>query len=297
MSQWPTLPTDVLEWFNKLFAEANRQVSECIANVPNIRESTLDDTLIAALVPRSSPRKLRSGAVVVMNIHNIGGLRRVMRWEAADIAILVFVYRRKSLIGQKIGLLQSKRLYPLNKDVEDDDSIGFEYGMNAFLKSNKTSPASLLQRKYEFSKACVYGAINAAAHQEDVIDRLNKEFGESVYYLLYNPPRVPMTVQYPLARFSSVTNVKLGCRVANAADIHHVIGLLAAGAAPTLQQVQARVRGGGWPLETWASHLLLTCKVGQPFGDDREAIVTRLLERRSGPIGAAIAVSITLPND
>ena len=50
-------------------------------------------------------------------------------------------------------------------------------------------------------------------------------------------------------------------------------------------------------LETWTADFLLTCKVGQQFGPDKEELVGRLLERRSGPIGAAIAISVALPGD
>lgn len=69
-----------------------------------------------------------------MDIHNIGGLRRFQRWEVADIAIVVFVIRSKRVIAQKIGLLQSKRLYPTNNDVDGEDLVGFQYGLNAFLR-------------------------------------------------------------------------------------------------------------------------------------------------------------------
>jgi len=39
------------------------------------------------------------------------------------------------------------------------------------------------------------------------------------------------------------------------------------------------------------------CKLGRRFDDSVHDKVSRLLERRSGPIGAAIAISIALPND
>jgi hypothetical protein len=50
------------------------------------------------------------------------------------------------------------------------------------------------------------------------------------------------------------------------------------------------MKGGGaskWRLEEWVADYLLTCKIGQRF-DERKDDVYRLLERRSGPIGAAI---------
>lgn len=124
MEPWPKIPEDVVAWFRTTFEQANQKVCERLANLPNIRETSLDDGLIEALIPDSAPRLLPSGAIVRMDTHNIGGLRRLgaphwdwdlpqrRRWETADIAILVFVYQRNTLIAKKIGLLQSKRLFP-----------------------------------------------------------------------------------------------------------------------------------------------------------------------------------------
>src|ERR1700744_246421 len=104
---WPAIPKDAIEYFRTAFAEANRAATERIINVPNIRETSLDDALIDALTPFSPPKRLKSGAVVEMDIHNIGGLRRLYRWETADIAVLVFIYRGRQMVAQKIGMLQT----------------------------------------------------------------------------------------------------------------------------------------------------------------------------------------------
>jgi hypothetical protein len=161
MDSWPIIPEDVVSWFRSVFAEANRRVCERLVNVPNIRETSLDDGLVEALIPDTAPMLLPSGAIVRMDTHNIGGLRRIgpphwdlplpRRWETADIAILVFVYRRENLIAKKIGLLQSKRLYPENNDVDDDDEIGFLHGMNAFIRRQDTQAVGVLHRSFAFS--------------------------------------------------------------------------------------------------------------------------------------------------
>jgi hypothetical protein len=134
MKAWPQIPADVVTWFRNVFSEANRRVCERLVNLPNVRETSLDDGLIEALIPETAPTLLPSGAIVRMDTHNIGGLRRIGRppwdfpfgrWETADIAVLVFIYRHETLIAKKIGLLQSKRLYPDNNDVDDEDEAGF----------------------------------------------------------------------------------------------------------------------------------------------------------------------------
>src|SRR6266481_5984551 len=122
-----------------------------------------------------------------MDIHNIGGLRRVYRWETADIAVLVFIYRGQQMVAQKIGMLQTKRLYPKNNDVLDDDPEGFRYGMNAFLNRDTRSPLAVLNREFVFNDACLYGALKAGSGQIATINNLNSQFGESVFYMFYNP--------------------------------------------------------------------------------------------------------------
>lgn len=163
MSSWPALPSDVIHWFRSAFAEANNAATSRLFNVPNIHEPALDDALIEALIPLSPPRLLSSGAVVEMNIHNIGGLRRFHHWETADISVIVFVYRNGNLLAQKIGLLQSKRLYPANRDVEDSDPVDFAYGMNKFLRRDPKSILARLHRQFYFNGGCTYAALTAGS--------------------------------------------------------------------------------------------------------------------------------------
>ena len=239
-----------------------------------------------------------------MDTHNIGGLRRIggpfwdlpqrRRWETADIAILVFIYRQETLVAKKIGLLQSKRLYPDNNELEDDDEVSFMYGMNAFIRRDKTQAIGSLHQRFAFDDSCIYGVIQSGSDQVQSIERLNTEFGEAVYYLLYNPPTIPFRVTYPLHQRIRVDETPVGCRVLEASYIHRVLSGLRKGDAPTLATIKA---SSGWPLETWAADLLLTCQVGQQYDESRDRGVRYFLERRSGPIGAALAVSITLPGE
>jgi hypothetical protein len=309
MTPWPQIPDDVVCWFRSVFADANRRVCERLANLPNVRETSLDDGLIEALIPDSAPTLLPSGAVVRMDTHNIGGLRRLggmhldweppyrRRWETADIAVLVFVYRRDTLIAKKIGLLQSKRLYPANNDVDDVDEIGFLHGMNAFLRHDGQHAAGALHRDFEFHDDCVYGAIHAGDRQLELIDTLNRDFGKAVYYLLYNPHQMPYSVSYPLRQRIRVDETDVGCRVLDADHVHTALAGLREGTLPTYAALKKAGESSNWSLETWAADLLLTCQVGEQFADDRDDRVHYFLERRSGPIGAALAASITMPDE
>lgn len=66
MEPWPRIPDDVVVWFRATFERANRRVCERLANLPNIRETSLDDGLIETLIPDSAPRLMPSGAIVRM---------------------------------------------------------------------------------------------------------------------------------------------------------------------------------------------------------------------------------------
>lgn len=96
--------------------------------------------------------------------------------------------------------------------------------------------------------------------------------------------------------FGSISQSVVGCRVLEADHVHQGLAGLNEGGSPTFEMVKRASAASVWPLETWAADLLLTCRVGQQFDDSRDDRVRNFLERRSGPIGAALAVSITLPD-
>jgi hypothetical protein len=296
MNPWPVIPKDAIEYFRHAFAEANRIATERIVNVPNIRETTLDDALVDALIPFSPPKRLQSGAVVEMDVHNIGGLRRIYHWETADIAILVFIYRGRQMIAQKIAMLQTKRLFPKNNDVLDEDPEGFRYGMNAFLNRDSRSPLAVLNREFVFDDTCAYGALKAGSEQVAMINSLNSQFGESVFYMFYNPSTVPVSIQYPVRSRRQIKSAKVGCRVFLSHEVHTVLDTLEKDRSPTLKMIVTGGKTSNWRLESWVADLVLQCKLGRRFDDSMQDKVSMLLERRSGPIGAAIAISIALPH-
>jgi hypothetical protein len=298
MTTWPQIPSDVISWFRRLFSQINRRVSETILNFPSVRETTLDDEFIQAVVPHSAPKRLESGAIVRVDIHNIGGLRRVSRWEIGDIGILVFVIQKANIIARKVAVLQAKRLYPTVGDVQDDDPMGFYYGMNAFLRGEESPTSMILTKTFEFDDKSVYGQLRANSEQQSAIESFEQKFGSSVYYLLYNPPAVPLRVNYPIVAYRKIIRrPELGVRLAPAAKVHQMLNTLTKGEPLKFRDfMSASSPNGGWRLERWAADLLLSCREGRRFSSPDEGVVQQLLERRSGPIGAAMAVSIELPD-
>ena len=295
MTEWPEIPMDVVEWIRSVFGEANRRTAERLVNFPNIHEVALDDSLVDSIVPDSAPHALDSGSVVKMEVHNIGGLRQYRRWEVADIGVLARVYRSGRLLAQKIGVLQAKRLYPKNRDVEEEDAVDFLYGMNRFVLVDPTTRLNILETTYEFDVECTYAQLKAGSNQAKAINQFNREGGETVYYLFYNPPVVPSRIEYPVRSRRKVDKVELGCRVYSTRDVNLVLSRLRDGTTPTLGALERAGPSSNWHVETWAADLLLGCSVGQRITEGNEQRLERILLRRTGPIGAAILVSIDLP--
>jgi hypothetical protein len=152
-----------------------------------------------------------------------------------------------------------------------------------------------LHRVYDFDERCIYGEIKAKSQQVKSISDFNKRFGAAVYYMLYNPPDLPCSIKYPVMARQIVSSPKIGCRVHSAADIHVALKRLNKGVAPSYEMVAAST-SSDWRVEHWASELL-ACNVGRQFDKSDDEIVERLVVRRSGPIGAAILISIALPGD
>ena len=112
-----------------------------------------------------------------------------------------------------------------------------------------------LHRAYDFDDQCIYGEIKAKSQQVKFISDFNKRFGTAVYYMLYNPPDLPCSVQYPVITRQIVSSPKIGCRVHSAVDIHAALKGLNKGVAPSYAMVAAS-SSSDRRVETWASELL-----------------------------------------
>lgn len=294
---WPEIPNDVIDYVRMVIRFASNQATERISNQPNVREMSLDDTLVASIGQYSAPKRLPSNTVVKIEVHNIGGLQQWDRWELADIAFVVQVSSGGSPLVQKIGLLQSKRLYPENLDVDTDDPVEFLYGLNGLLDPPEFTTPPLQPTTYRFTDSSIYGAIVSNSGQMKRIREFHEQFEESIFYLLYHPDEVPFEHTLPATSYRSISSPPLGPRVVRSRAIEGVFGKTSGTRrSPSFKEVQSSADQEYWRLETWAAELLLRCKVGRQYSSDDQELITRLVRRRSGPIGAAIRINIALPD-
>ncbi len=293
-------PTDVTEWIRKVFRECNERITEKLSNNPNLPEESLDLTWIEHLSQYASPVTLSSSWTIKIETHYLGGLRHFYSWEIADIGVLIFFRRAGLLERSKVALLQSKRLYPSSNTVQEEDKIDYEIGFARIADPESLQRSVAIQAEFEFDEACRYGALLANSDQVKAIADYQKNNKTPVYYQFYNPWRTPFTQRIPLSQFKRPSGkLALGTRIIPAPDVHRLLSAFVEGQKPTLSDLKSLMPKTpfGWALEHFVADLLLGCLEGSIFKDISEERIQTLFYRRSGPISAAIAISIEEPND
>ena len=122
------LPPEVVDWVRDIFRRCNRRITEKLSNNPNLPEESLDLTWIEHFSQFASPVTLARNWAVKVETHYLGGLQHYSRWEIADVGVLLFVRRGGVIESSKVALLQSKRLYPTNNRVREENRIDYETG-------------------------------------------------------------------------------------------------------------------------------------------------------------------------
>jgi len=292
------IPKDVKEWIRAVFRECNERITEKLSNNPNLPEESLDLTWIEHLSQYASAVTLNSFWTIKIETHYFGGMRHFYSWEIADIGVLLFVRRGGKLERSKVALLQSKRLYPSNNAVQEEDKIDYEIGFARIADPESLRSSVAVQADFLFNEQCRYGALVAGSDQVKAITEYQKRNKIAVYYQFYNPWRIPFTQRIPLSQFKRPTGkLNLGTRIIPSGIVHRVLGACVGGQKPTLAEVKDLCprHPFGWPLEHFVADLLLGCVEGVAFKDISEERIQNLFHRRSGPIAAAIAISIEAP--
>jgi hypothetical protein len=290
------LPAAVTDWLRSVFAGCNRRITDKLCNNPNAQEESFDHTWIDELSQYAAPVQINDSWVVRIDAHYLGGLRHFMSWEIADIGLLLFVRRKGSLVTRKVAVLQSKRLYPTNNLVREERPIDFEIGFARIADPEDLARSIATNTEFEFTDECEYGALSAASQQLDAIDQYRERNGIPVHYQFYNPINIPFTTRIPATnRVRSTSDPALGVRIMRATDVHSAVHALPAGMHPTLAQLK-QVDGyghlGGWSLQEFVVDLFLGCREGSHFQSVNDPKMYNLFNRRSGPISAAIAITI-----
>lgn len=298
MNKLPAFPPEVYRYIARVFHTANRRVCEKIARVPNCSEPSLDLTLIEHLSQFGGPRVVAPGWAVRIDIHYLGGLRHFYGWEVADIGVLVFAKQGASIVAKKTALLQSKRLYPSSGGIAEESPEDFNIGFGGLLPSPGSSKSLSLAHSFNFKETSKYKALKVADDQYKAIESYEAKNKLDVHYLLYNPWILEASYDYP-----AIGAVKLGsagnggCRVVPASTLRAGLAAKSQGYSPSFDDVAKSMSitapgQAGWRLEHFISNLLMKCKEGNLFESLDQENIYALFNRRSGPIAAAVAVTV-----
>ena len=306
MSSLPfAIPDHIIDWIRDVFEQVNWKISATLSRIPTTWETTLDHSLIGHLAEFSAPFRFASNWVVNLDTHFIGGGRFWGTWEIADLGLLIVFRRAGRVIGTKLALLQSKRLYPDEIEVERDiHKLDYMIGFGRLLESDSEYQGIVKPRTFHFTESSKYQALEYGGEQYKAVLDYTSKHKIPVHYQLYNPLTVPCSADLP-ATFDGeipMPDMSVGCRVVNASALDARLqraGLTTA-QRPSFSQIAGsadRLDDNFWTLHNFVADLVLGCKEGYLAGAspmDDEALFT-VFNRRSGPISAAISISINAP--
>jgi hypothetical protein len=300
------IPTEVTAWIKSVFAEVNQRTSAKLTRIPNVHESSLDMTLIEQLSHYAAPFRFPSAWLVRLETHYLGGPRYWGTWEIADIGVLV-VFRRKGVVQYtKIALLQSKRLYPIEaKAPAEDHVLDYETGFGRLLEAEQEFKSAIKPRTFTFSEDSRYRALEYGGDQYKAILKYSHDNKIPVHYLFHNPVTLPSQSRLPAEANSVGTDSEacnVGCRVVGAATLDERLDTanLKKLENPSFAQVRWRIVSlddACWRLEYFVADLVMGCREGYRGGTNpmEDPGLLRVFSRRSGPISAAISITIDAP--
>jgi hypothetical protein len=300
------LPKDVTDWLTGVFSNTNNSASSKLTLVPNSHEPWMDFAVIESLQRVSVPFTFKSDWTVNIDTHWLGSAPLWRTWEIADIGFLVIFRTAKQLIRSKVALLQSKRLYAERYKPETDQEKEMYYtqGFGRMLTDDQKFEEMIKPKLFRFTKDSEYVALKKGSEQWVAVERYEKETQIPVYYLLYNPLAVPSDVPVPHPNgYKADGKNEAGCRVIPCRHVRKLMEKAKTKDSPSygdlvsslVEPFTEKANRGGWRLEHFVVDLLLNCKTGRVTDIRNDEGLYQVFNRRSGPIQAAISITIDAP--
>lgn len=297
------IPDDVQDWIRNIFKQCNDEATSLLDGNPNCYEEYLDIAFVNILKRNGRATKFDNGWKVKIDTHFLGKVHMYGNFEIADIGFLVMFRSGGKIVRSKVGLLQSKRLYPDSIEPEDQNEMMWRYGEGfAGLFADDSDFALMVQEQViTFEEDDKYKALKAASEQIDAIDEYQAEHQMPIYYLFYNPGQIPLSVNVPASAQPEPVENAIGARILPSAAVHDLVKSL--GTSPSykdLKTLGAPYVGenlAGWRLETFVVDRLLQCKDGRRFYAPNDPALYNVFYRRTRPIAAALSITIDSPSD
>ncbi len=185
--------------------------------------------------------------------------------------------------------------------MREEDRIDYATGFARLADPEDLQTSIAIEAEFEFNEDCRFGALVAGSDQVRAIADYERMNDLLVYYQFYSPWSLPSVQRIPLSSFTRPSGeLTHGVTVVPASRVHQVLASQVDGYKPSLKELSTAHDGAfpcGWTLEHFAGELFLKCREGSQFetiGDER---IQNLFYRRSGPIAAAIAITVEEPAD
>jgi hypothetical protein len=178
------LPPEVIGYIRSVFAAVNRRTSGRLSSMPTVHEQELDGSFIEAVRDNGRPTQVATGWTVQIQTHFLGGMRHwpdfSPRWEIADIGVLVMLRAGGRLKVTKAAGLQSKRLYPVEQDHEEDEPADYQIGFARLYRDERTPPALLGSRTFTLETSSRYRALEIPGPQHERIGHHQEAQGKRI---------------------------------------------------------------------------------------------------------------------
>ena len=298
------LPKEVVGWVRRVFADCNRFTTKKLSDIPTVHEPQLDMSFIESLSREPAPPpSMTAGWNVYIETHFLGGRAMFRNWEIADIGLLIQLRQNGRLLRVKTGLLQSKRLYPDELRALPDLRRRYQEGFFSLMPTDEAHRETTRLRRFHFRPTSAYLAYEANGEQEERIRSYEQQRRIPVYYLFYNPRQIPWEATIPFTARAANSRPPVGCRVVPARHLAAAFAQMPKGEHPSYADVCAalpkRFRGssrlGGWRVEDFIASELLACREGYVVTQQNDKSLIGLFFDRSGPISAAVSITIDAP--
>jgi len=165
--------------------------------MPSTHEASLDLAFVSRAADFAGPIVFPSEWIVRIDTHFLGGRRHFFNWEIADIGILIVFRQGGKVVKSKIALLQSKRLYPMEEEYEEDERVDYEIGFARLFHGDEHFGSITAPRVFSFGSESKYQALRVGDKQYVAVEGYEKEHSIPVYYMLYHPGYLPYKTEIP----------------------------------------------------------------------------------------------------
>lgn len=261
----------------------------------------MDNNFIAYFSKLAGPVRVDPNWTVRFEAHFIGGGRHYYTWEVADIGLMIIFRRNGKILRSKMAFLQSKKLFADSVKAPQRDPY-MRMGMGRLLDTKEEHLELVKTRTLRFEEKSKYKSFKKESVQQEAMSSFQQRFNINMYYLFYNPLRLPHSIVSPLETQPDLTENEIGCRVITKDFLDEALKIHPKNYVPSYGDIKYMLTGdfvnkehtAGWRLEYFAIDLMMGCKEGLVDDSPNFGTLQELLYQKSSPISAALSITVDL---